>query len=46
MTEPCNWVVRVRRFGGPDEMEIVAAPMPTVRSFAALKRGGLLCAYG
>ena len=35
MKEPRNRVVQVRRFGGPDELEVVDAP---------LKRGGLLCA--
>ena len=29
MSEPRNWVVQVRRFGGPDELEVVDAPMPT-----------------
>jgi NADPH:quinone reductase-like Zn-dependent oxidoreductase len=29
MTEPRNRVVRVRRFGGPEELEVVAAPLPT-----------------
>ncbi|ACL61006.1 medium chain dehydrogenase/reductase family protein [Methylobacterium nodulans] len=29
MMDPRNRVVRVRRFGGPDEMEVVDAPMPT-----------------
>ena len=35
MKEPRNRVVQVRRFGGPDELEVDDAP---------LKRGGLLCA--
>src|SRR5512136_2967439 len=30
MREPCNRVVQVRRFGGPDELEVVDAPLPTV----------------
>ncbi len=29
MAEPRNWVVQVRRFGGPDELEVVDAPLPT-----------------
>ena len=29
MVEPRNWVVRVRRFGGPDELEVVDVPLPT-----------------
>jgi NADPH:quinone reductase len=29
MREPCNRVVQVRRFGGPDELEVVDAPLPT-----------------
>jgi NADPH:quinone reductase-like Zn-dependent oxidoreductase len=29
MTEPHNRVVQVRRFGGPDELEVVDAPLPT-----------------
>jgi NADPH2:quinone reductase len=29
MTEPRNRVVQVRRFGGPDELEVVDAPLPT-----------------
>src|SRR5512135_575714 len=29
MTEPRNRVVQVRRFGGPEELEVVDAPMPT-----------------
>jgi len=29
MSEPRNRVVRVRRFGGPDELEVVDAPLPT-----------------
>ena len=28
MIEPRNRVVRVRRFGGPDELEVVDAPLP------------------
>jgi NADPH2:quinone reductase len=28
MTEPRNRVVQVRRFGGPDELEVVDAPLP------------------
>jgi NADPH:quinone reductase-like Zn-dependent oxidoreductase len=28
MSEPRNQVVQVRRFGGPDEIEVVDAPMP------------------
>ena len=27
--EPRNRVVRIRRFGGPDELEVVDAPLPT-----------------
>ena len=27
--EPRNRVVQVRRFGGPDELEVVDAPLPT-----------------
>ena len=30
MKEPRNRVVQVRRFGGPDELEVVDAPLPTV----------------
>ena len=30
MREPRNRVVQVRRFGGPDELEVVDAPLPTV----------------
>jgi NADPH:quinone reductase-like Zn-dependent oxidoreductase len=30
MMEPRNPIVRVRRFGGPDELEVVDAPMPKV----------------
>src|SRR5262249_29069265 len=30
MREPRNRVVRVRRFGGPNELEVVDAPLPTV----------------
>lgn len=29
MREPLNRVVQVRRFGGPDELEVVDAPLPT-----------------
>ena len=29
MGEPRNWVVQVRRFGGPDALEVVDAPLPT-----------------
>src|SRR6516165_7492273 len=29
MSEPRNRVVQVRRFGGPDELQVVDAPMPT-----------------
>ena len=29
MREPGNRVVQVRRFGGPDELEVVDAPLPT-----------------
>lgn len=29
MREPRNRVVQVRRFGGPDELEAVDAPLPT-----------------
>src|SRR5713101_1209351 len=29
MMEPRNRVVQVRRFGGPDELEVVDAPLPT-----------------
>src|SRR5262245_5364481 len=29
MEEPRNQVVQVRRFGGPDELEVVDAPLPT-----------------
>jgi NADPH:quinone reductase-like Zn-dependent oxidoreductase len=29
MREPRNRVVQVRRFGGPDELEVVDAPLPT-----------------
>jgi len=29
MTEPRNRVVQVRRFGGPDGLEVVDAPLPT-----------------
>ena len=27
--EPRNRVVQLRRFGGPEELEVVDAPMPT-----------------
>jgi len=30
MREPRNRVVRIRRFGGPNELEVVDAPLPTV----------------
>ena len=29
MKEPRNRVVQVRSFGGPDELEVVDAPLPT-----------------
>ena len=29
MTEPRNRVVQVRRFGGPDHLQVVDAPLPT-----------------
>jgi NADPH:quinone reductase len=29
MSEPRNRVVQVRRFGSPDELEVVNAPMPS-----------------
>jgi NADPH:quinone reductase len=29
MTEPGNRVVQVRRFGGPDALEVVDVPLPT-----------------
>src|SRR5215813_8340378 len=29
MTQPRNRVVQVRRFGGPEELEVVDAPLPT-----------------
>lgn len=29
MNEPRNRVVQIRRFGGPEELEVVAAPLPT-----------------
>ncbi len=29
MSEPRNQVVRARHFGGPDELEVVDAPLPT-----------------
>ena len=29
MKEPRNRVVQVRGFGGPDELEVVDAPLPT-----------------
>jgi NADPH:quinone reductase-like Zn-dependent oxidoreductase len=28
MSEPRNRVIQVRRFGGPDELEVVDAPLP------------------
>jgi len=28
MSEPRNWVVQVRRFGGPEDLEVVEAAMP------------------
>jgi NADPH:quinone reductase-like Zn-dependent oxidoreductase len=28
MTEPRNRVIQVRRFGGPDELEVVDFPLP------------------
>jgi len=31
MSEPRNQVVQVRRFGDPDELEVVDAPLPTAR---------------
>src|SRR5512143_1568510 len=31
MNEPRNRVVQVRRFGGPDGLEVVSAPLPTAR---------------
>ena len=31
MSEPRNRVVQVRRFGDPDELEVVDAPLPTAR---------------
>src|SRR5262245_37690187 len=31
MSEPRNRVVQIRRFGGPDGLEMVDAPMPTAR---------------
>jgi NADPH:quinone reductase len=31
MSEPRNRVVQVRRFGGPDGLEVVDAPLPTAR---------------
>ena len=31
MNEPRNRVVQVRRFGGPEELEVVEAPMPAAR---------------
>src|SRR5215467_11949582 len=30
MREPRNRVVQLKRFGGPDELEVLDAPMPTV----------------
>src|SRR6516165_11104112 len=29
MSEPRNWAIQVRRFGGPDGLEVVDAPLPT-----------------
>src|SRR5919108_6484018 len=29
MREPRNWVVQLRRFGDPDGLEVVDAPLPT-----------------
>ncbi|TMA70904.1 MAG: oxidoreductase, partial [Deltaproteobacteria bacterium] len=29
MREPRNQVVQVRRFGGPDGLDVVDAPLPT-----------------
>ena len=29
MRKPRNRVVQVRRFGGPDELQVVDAPLPT-----------------
>src|SRR5690349_547795 len=29
MRERCNWVLQVKRFGGPDGLEVVDAPLPT-----------------
>jgi NADPH:quinone reductase-like Zn-dependent oxidoreductase len=29
MSEPRNRVVQVRQFGGPDELQVVDAPLPT-----------------
>jgi NADPH2:quinone reductase len=31
MREPRNRVVQVRRFGGPEELEVIDAPLPTAR---------------
>ena len=31
MSRPRNRVVQVRRFGGPDELEVIDAPLPTAR---------------
>ena len=31
MSEPCNRVVQVRRFGSPDELQVVDAPMPSAK---------------
>jgi hypothetical protein len=28
MKEPRNWVLRVRRFGNPDCLDVVEAPLP------------------
>src|SRR5262245_20984228 len=31
MSEPCNRVAQVKRFGGPEELEVVDAPLPAAR---------------
>ena len=31
MSKPCNRVVQVRRFGSPDELQVVDAPMPSAK---------------
>ena len=31
MSKPCNRVVHVRRFGSPDELQVVDAPMPSAK---------------